>query len=85
MHPIFFHKKAAKELKKLDAPTQARVKKEIATLQQNPRKGKHLRHANFWRLRIGDYRAIYEIKNQTVIVLFVGHRKNVYDDFGKLA
>jgi len=35
---------------------------------------------------MGDYRAIYEIdrnKNQAVAI-FVGHRKNVYDDFTKM-
>jgi mRNA-degrading endonuclease RelE of RelBE toxin-antitoxin system len=35
---------------------------------------------------VGDYRAIYEIDRDEsgVIVLFVGHRKKVYDDFSKI-
>ncbi|MFB6088786.1 MAG: type II toxin-antitoxin system RelE/ParE family toxin, partial [Candidatus Aenigmatarchaeota archaeon] len=42
--------------------------------------------SKFYRLRIGDYRAIYEVdkKKEKVVVLFIGHRKNVYDDFSKL-
>lgn len=34
---------------------------------------------------MGDYRAIYEIDRDEsrVVVLFVGHRKKVYDDFSK--
>ncbi|MCD6467139.1 MAG: type II toxin-antitoxin system RelE/ParE family toxin, partial [Methanomicrobia archaeon] len=40
----------------------------------------------FWKLRIEDYRAIYEIKvkEKKVIILFIGHRKTVYDDFSRL-
>lgn len=84
---IFFHKKAAQELcKRLDKSAEERVKKEISALTLNPEKGKHLRHCNFWSLRIGEYRAIYEIKKkeQKIIVLFIGHRKHVYEDFTKL-
>jgi mRNA-degrading endonuclease RelE of RelBE toxin-antitoxin system len=41
----------------------------------------------FWRIRIGDYRAIYEIveNREMVIVLYIGHRNRVYDDFSRLA
>ena len=48
--------------------------------------GKKLRYTDFWSLRIGDYRAIYEIKRdrEQVIVLYVGHRSNVYDDFSRI-
>ena len=48
--------------------------------------GKKLKHSDYWRLRIGDYRAIYEIDYETkqIIVLFIGHRKDVYDDFSRL-
>jgi mRNA-degrading endonuclease RelE of RelBE toxin-antitoxin system len=48
--------------------------------------GKQLKLSDFWSLRIGDYRAIYEIdreKNQ-VVIIFIGHQKNVYDDFSKM-
>jgi mRNA-degrading endonuclease RelE of RelBE toxin-antitoxin system len=42
--------------------------------------------AGFWSLRVGDYRAIYEIDRtkKRVIVLFIGHGKRVYDDFSKM-
>lgn len=83
---IYFHKKAARELGKLEGQAQRRIKDEISELERNPEKGKHLRYCNFWSLRIGDYRAIYEIRRQEnmVVILFIGHRKNVYDDFAKL-
>jgi mRNA interferase RelE/StbE len=45
-----------------------------------------LRHSEFWRLRIGDYRAIYEVdrSKEQIVVLYIGHRKDVYDDFSRL-
>jgi len=48
--------------------------------------GKRLRYTDFWSTRIGDYRAIYEIKRDggQVVVLYVGHRRNVYDDFSRI-
>ena len=81
------HPNAAKELRKLDAKNQARVKQALAELAVDPWKaGKPLHPSDFWSIRSGDYRAIYEINvdQNKVTVLFVGHRKKVYDDFSKL-
>ena len=43
--------------------------------------GKPLRYslAGHRRLRVGDYRIIYRINGQTVNILKIGHRKEVYD------
>jgi mRNA-degrading endonuclease RelE of RelBE toxin-antitoxin system len=48
--------------------------------------GKALKPSGFWSLRVGDYRAIYEIDRtkKRVIVLFIGHGKRVYGDFSKM-
>lgn len=51
----------------------------------NPRQhGKALtaNHAGQWRYRVGDYRIIAEIENEKVIILIlsVGHRKEIYDN-----
>ncbi|MDG7018503.1 MAG: type II toxin-antitoxin system RelE/ParE family toxin [Nitrososphaerota archaeon] len=45
-----------------------------------------MKPSKFWKIRVGDYRVSYEIDNTSnrVIVLFVGHRKNVYDEFSRL-
>jgi mRNA interferase RelE/StbE len=84
---VFLHPKAAKALKKIDAQNKMRIKAALKELAGSPEKaGKQLKLSDFYSLRIGDYRAIYEIdrgKNQ-VVVLFVGHRRNVYDDFTKM-
>lgn len=84
---VLLHPKAAKALKKIDDPTKSRITEKLRELRNRPeRAGKRLKYSDFWSLRVGDYRAIYEInrdKNQ-VIILFIGHRKKVYDDFSKI-
>ena len=84
---VFLHPNAAKDLRKLDEANMARIKKALGELAVDPGKaGKPLHPSHFWSIRSGDYRAIYEIdvdRNQ-VTVLFVGHRKKVYDDFSKI-
>lgn len=78
---------AAKALRKLDEEDKARLKKALEELAADPFKaGKPLHPSDYWSLRSGDYRVIYEInvEQKQVIVLFVGHRKKVYDDFSKL-
>ena len=83
---VFLHLKAAKSLEKLQQSIQDRVKNSLRELEPTPEKGNHLKPSNFWRLRIGDYRAIYEIDraHNRIVVLYIGQRKNVYDEFSKL-
>lgn len=84
---VLLHPKAAEALKKVEEQTRSRITEKLRELGNHPEKaGKRLKYSDFWSLRVGDYRAIYEIdmnKNQ-VIILFIGHRKKVYDDFSKL-
>jgi mRNA interferase RelE/StbE len=84
---ILLHPKAAKALKKIEEQTKSRITEKLRELRNRPeRAGKRLKYSDFWSLRVGDYRAIYEIntnKNQ-VTILFIGHRKKVYDDFSKI-
>ena len=85
-YSVFLHPKAAKFLEKLDELNSERIKESLRSLQKKPFSGERLSGMPFWRLRIGDHRAIYEIdeKSKKIIALFIGHRKNVYDDFSKL-
>ncbi|HKZ94509.1 MAG TPA: type II toxin-antitoxin system RelE/ParE family toxin [Candidatus Bathyarchaeia archaeon] len=84
---VFLHPKAAKTLENLDETLRKRIREQLKNLKEHPdRAGKQSRYSNFWSLRIGDYRAIYEIDREKsqVVVLFIGHRKKVYDDFSKM-
>jgi mRNA interferase RelE/StbE len=82
LHPI-----VAKALKKIDDTNRTRMKKALGDLASDPWKvGKPLHPSHFWGLRSEDYRAIYEIDvdQKRIIVVSMGHRKNVYDDFSKM-
>ena len=84
---VFLHPKPARFLSKLEKGAKERMKSKLSEPENYPeRRGERLKHSNFRTLRIGDFRAIYEIdrENDQVIVLFIGHRKDVYDDFSKL-
>ena len=84
-YKVLLHPKAAKILSK--TTEKARITDKLKQLKIDPQKaGKRLKHSEYYRLRIGDYRAIYEIDQtkKQVIILYIGHRKNVYDDFSKL-
>jgi mRNA interferase RelE/StbE len=83
---VLLHPKAVSALKKLDRPTAREIKKKLADLKTNPNSGKRLKYSDFLSLRVGDYRAIYEIdrKEKRIIVLYIGHRKNVYEDFSRM-
>jgi mRNA interferase RelE/StbE len=84
---VFLHPKAKKFVDKQDEETKEKIKNKLKELREYPEKrGEHLKYSEFWKLRVGDYRAIYEIKSKEkkVIILFIGHRKNVYDDFSRL-
>jgi len=78
--------KANNFLKKADKDLGNRIREKLKTLGNNPESGVRLKYSDFWRLRIGNYRAIYEIDrlNNIIIILFIGHRKDVYDDFSQL-
>lgn len=77
---------ALKDLKKLDRHTAALIlgwmRKNLEGCE-NPRqhgKGLTADKSGIWRYRVGDYRLLAEIQNDTVtiLVLSVGHRRDVY-------
>lgn len=78
---------AVKELRKLDKQAQRDIlrffRERIATDEDPQRTGKPLtaNKAGLWRYRVRDYRMICNIEGDTltVLVLRVGHRKDVYE------
>ena len=70
-------------LKKCEKSVRDRIVKKLTDLSNDPEAGKPLTAVlvGLWSLRIGDYRAIYEIKNSELLILVIkiGHRKNAYD------
>ncbi|MBU0894674.1 MAG: type II toxin-antitoxin system RelE/ParE family toxin [Nanoarchaeota archaeon] len=60
-----------------------RIEKKLKDLMINPELGKPLtgKLAGLWSLRFGKFRALYQIRKSELLVLILklGHRKNVYD------
>lgn len=74
---------AARQLRKLDPPARRRVQAAIELLAVDPRPPSATRlvgGAGEWRVRTGDYRVVYEIDDQRllILVLNVGHRREIY-------
>ena len=87
-YQILLDPRAAKFLSHLNETIRKRIKDGLTELQDSPEtKGQRLAASAFWRIRIGDYRAIYEIdrNGKKVVVLYIGHRSTVYDDFTRFA
>ena len=60
------------------------IEERLAT--QPTKYGVRLRRSlsGLWRLRVGDYRIIYEIKGRTIRIWAIGHRKNAYDEIARI-
>ncbi|MBI3859373.1 MAG: type II toxin-antitoxin system RelE/ParE family toxin [Thaumarchaeota archaeon] len=73
-------------MRKLQPSIRTRVLESMQELSRAPEIGEQLKPSRFWKSRAGDYRIIYEIDRHLnhIIILFVGHRKNVYDEFSTL-
>jgi len=79
-YKIDWKENAIKDLKKLEASISNRIYKKVDELIENPlsKDIKKLKGMNAFRLRVGDYRIIFEIEKDIICVLKVGHRKNIY-------
>ena len=79
---VLLQRSAQKSLEKIPSETRHRIYASLKGLSENPRPPgcKKLRDSRYWRIRVGDYRAIYEIEEatRTVTVLRVAHRGEVY-------
>lgn len=75
-------RRAQKELGALPDPAYARVRDAIRALGEEPRPAgcQKLTAREGWRIRIGNYRIVYDIDDaaQIVTVLHIGHRRDVY-------
>ena len=82
---VEFVKSARKEFERLPVKVRAKITEALNLLSQNPYsellKVKKLKQADkLYRFRLGDYRVLYEVRNErlVVIVIKIGHRRDVY-------
>ena len=87
MHKVTLKKAAAKGLDKLEGDAFDKVWSAVTALGSNARPHGYIKltGVNAYRVRVGDYRIVYDIddKGQVVEVLDVGNRKDIYRRWGR--
>jgi len=80
-YEVVFTRRATKDISSLEPEAKGRIKDAISRYSEDP-----LYHAKkmidpslgTYRFRIGDYRVIFDIEDGEIVVLRVGHRKDIY-------
>ena len=82
VYRIEYTSAAARTLRSLERNTQRRILAKIEALQDNPRPPSAIKLAGHdaYRIRIGDYRVVYAVADERLLVLVVdiGHRREIY-------
>ena len=84
MYEIIDSQSALKQLKKLEKGVQERIIAVLERIRTKPETHvKKLVGDPGYRLRVGDYRVILDIEPSKLLILVIkiGHRKNVYKEF----
>jgi mRNA interferase RelE/StbE len=81
-YQVILTKSAQKELDRLPDDKVNRILARLTGLETNPRPAdvKKLKGRDAWRIRVGDYRVIYEIHDRIlqIMIITVGHRGEIY-------
>ena len=76
---LFFDSNAIRFLKKLDKKERKRIMEKLDKAKERPKQHfTKLKGADFWKLRIGNYRVVVAIDRNRIRVLRIGLRKNIY-------
>jgi mRNA interferase RelE/StbE len=83
VYEVYLEKAAENDLKRLPTITFQRIIPQVRALAENPRPSgcrKLTGSKSDWRIRIGDYRVLYEIdeKTKSVRIMRVRHRREAY-------
>jgi mRNA interferase RelE/StbE len=81
-YAVLIERRAQRVLAKIAQPQRDRIIAAIQRLGDEPRPAgvKKLSGREAWRIRVGAYRVLYEIRDSQLIVLVVdvGHRRGIY-------
>lgn len=85
MYKLNFKKSVKKDLKRIGEKESIRILEAIKEkLLPDPREGKQLKgfSGDLWSFRVGDYRVLYNFKDDELIVFVIriSHRREVYKD-----
>lgn len=79
-YDVQFKPRAVKDIESLPARTQSKVIRDIEKMSDGL-KGDVKKLTDFtpeYRLRVGDYRVLFELENQSIVIYRVRHRRDVY-------
>lgn len=83
MTKIAYSNSALKSLNRLPTETSALIRKKIAQYAAEPASlaanVKRLKGSRYLRLRVNDYRVVFNVEKGAMLILAVGDRKDVYD------
>ena len=83
---VEFEREAEKELNRIDQQHAKRILKylfeRIASPDDPRRFGEALKQnlSGLWKYRVGNYRIVYNLYKESILVLRIGHRKNIYKE-----
>ena len=78
---LVYTKRAVQDIEQLDALAKKRLEKKLLLLKEDPMgRSKKLVNSELgtYRYRIGDYRVVFDIHGERIVVLRVGHRREIY-------
>ena len=86
-YKILYTPSAAKDIKKLDGSAKQLIETGLERIAETPEIGKPLRKElkGLYSYRVATYRILYKIRKNELIVIIIaiGHRKNIYDRIKK--
>ena len=87
-YEVIYHHEVKNDIAMVPANIRCRIKMAIETrLMTEPLKyGAPLRGTlkKYWKLRAGDYRIVYEVSENEVIVYKIAHRREIYEESGSI-
>jgi len=82
-YSVTISKRAIKALETINEPYYSNIKEAILSLGNNPRPQgyKKLKGRNSFRIRVANYRIIYDVHDNILLVdvIDLGHRKDIYE------
>ena len=80
-HRLLYTHRAVKDIEKLDPQIKERIGKTLLRYEHDPLKYAETLtqpSSGSYRFRIGDYRVVFDLEGEEIVVLRVGHRREIY-------
>lgn len=78
---LIYTRRAVRDIEGLDPGVKDRIGKTLLRYEKDPlRHAEKLSHSDLgsYRFRVGDYRVVFDLEGEEIVVLRVGHRREIY-------